>query len=320
MHYKGLDLNLLVVLDALLAEQSITRAAERIYLSQSATSGALARLREFFEDELLTQFGHKMVLTPRAEALINPVRNVLLQADEIITRSPAFTPQSSTRSFRLMMSDYVAAVMMPETLHRLEMVAPGVKLELLSNAETPIQTLERGEVDFLIAPRQYVSQTHPWEPLFDDGYLCAVWSENPLVGDSIPLERYLGLGHVVARFGKERTPAVDEWFFERFGHKRRIEVVAMAFNLLPQFVVGTNRIATMPESLARRCAAYLPLRLLRPPVEIPRLNEVIQWHRYRNGDPGTSWLRGLLKEIALAGRLQESPAAAAESGPAAPRG
>ncbi len=298
MHFKGLDLNLLVVLDALLAEKSITRAAERIYLSQSATSGALARLREFFGDELLTQFGHKMLLTPRAEALIDPLRNMLMRAEEIISRSPAFDPGTSTHNFKLMMSDYVAAVLMPEFLQRLQELAPGVTLELLSNAETPLQALERGEIDLLIAPRQYTSQTHPWEPLFDDGYLCAVWSGNPLVGDTLSIDLYLALGHVAARFGRERTPAVDEWAFDQFGHKRRIEVVAMAFNLLPRLVIGTTRIATMPESLARRYTEFLPLRLLPPPVEIPRLSEVLQWHRYRNSDAATSWLRGLLQKVA----------------------
>lgn len=313
MHYKGLDLNLLVVLDALLAEKSITRAAERIYLSQSATSGALARLREFFADELLTQFGHKMVLTPRAEGLIDPVRNILLQAEEIITRSPRFDAQTSVRNFKLMMSDYVAAVLFPGALQRLQTLAPGLTLDLLSNAETPVQSLERGDVDFLIAPRQYISQAHPWEPLFDDGYLCVLWSENPLVGEAITLDQYLTLGHVAARFGKERTPAVDEWFFERFGHKRRIEVVAMAFNLLPQLVIGTNRIATMPESLARRYAAYLPLRLVAPPVEIPKLNEVIQWHRYRNGDAAITWLRGLLREIARGSSAESAGASQLEA-------
>ena len=96
MQFNGLDLNLLVVLDAVLTERNITRAAERIHLSQSASSGALARLRDFFKDELLVQVGHKMVLTPRAESLIDPVRNILLQAEEIIKTSPTFVPGAST--------------------------------------------------------------------------------------------------------------------------------------------------------------------------------------------------------------------------------
>lgn len=303
MHFKGLDLNLLVILDALLTEQSITRAAERIHLGQPATSGALARLREFFGDELLVQIGHRMVLTPRAEALVHPVRNMLMQAEGIINNVPAFAPKTSVRSFKLMMSDYVAAVLIPNALQKMQRVAPGVGIELIANGENAIQCLERGEVDFLIAPREHMSAEHPCEQLFEDPYACVVWSDNHLVGESISIDTYLSLGHVSARFGKQRT-RVDEWFNERFGQGRRIEVVSIAFTLMPQLVVGTTRIATMPESLARWYARYLPLRLIPPPVDIPPLSEAIQWHRYRDLDSGTAWLRKLLKEV-----VQESKAA-----------
>lgn len=309
MQFNGLDLNLLVVLDALLAERSITRAAERIHLSQSAGSGALARLRDFFNDELLVQVGHRMVLTPRAESLIDPVRNMLMQAEEIINKSPTFTPDASTRHFRLMMSDYVAAVVMPKALQRLQALAPGATVELLSNADSSIQALERGEVDFLIAPRPHISHDHPSEHLFDDGYVCVVWSGNDQVGDRISLDQYLALGHAVARFGRQRTPAVDEWFFERFGHTRRIEVIAMSFNLLPQLVIGTTRVATMPESLARQYARHLPLRTIATPLPIPQLHELIQWHRCRDADSATIWLRKLLKEAALEIRVAEDKCA-----------
>lgn len=298
MQFKGLDLNLLVVLDVLLAEQSITRAAERVHLGQPATSGALARLRDFFGDELLVQVGHKMVLTPRAEGLIDPVRNMLIQAEAIINKSPAFNPRTSVRTFKLMMSDYVATVLMPPVLKRLQQCAPGVTIELLSNAESSIHSLERGELDFLIAPKQYISAEHPWKDLFEDAYVCLVWSDNPVVGDCLSLDQYLALGHVAVRFGKQRTPPVDEWFFECFGHKRRIEVVAMAFNLLPQLLLGTTRIATLPESLARWYGRYLPLRLIPPPVDIPPLIELIQWHKHRAIDSATGWLRNLLREVA----------------------
>jgi DNA-binding transcriptional LysR family regulator len=295
MQFHGLDLNLLVVLDAVLTERSVTRAAERIHLSQSASSGALARLRDFFKDELLVQVGHKMVLTARAESLVDPVRNILLQTEEIINTRPAFVPGSSNRNFRLMMSDYVATVLMPQVLSRLHTLAPGVTVEVLSNADSSIQALERDEVDFLIAPPQHISELHPREDLFSDGYVCVICSENSQVGSSLSLDEYLALGHVVARFGKSRTPSVDEWFFERFGPKRRIEVVAMSFNLLPQFVIGTTRIATMPESIARRYGRILPLRIIPTPTPIPRLNEVLQWHRCRDADSATIWFRELLR-------------------------
>lgn len=298
MHYKGLDLNLLVVLDALFAEKNITWTGERIHLSQSATSGALARLRDFFNDDLLVQVGSKkMALTPLAEDLAQPVRELLLQIERVINKVPTFNPATSTRNLRLMMSDYVASVLMPRALPRAQHLAPGITFELLSNAEHPVEFLERGEVDLLIMPVDYTSKLHPAEELFQDRYVCMVWNENPEVGKEITLEHYRKLGHVVVRLGKQQMHVFDEWVLERMGFERRIEVVSMTFDLLPHVVVGTTRIATVPEQLARRCAAQFPIKLLPTPMEIPPLREITQWHSYRDMDAALIWFRNLLRSV-----------------------
>ena len=126
MHFHGLDLNLLVVLDALITERSISRTGEKIHLSQPATSGALARLREYFKDDLLVPVGRKMLLTPLAEELTQPVRQLLLQTEGIIRRTPAFSPATSERVFRLVMSDYVATTLMSQALPEIQRQAPRV--------------------------------------------------------------------------------------------------------------------------------------------------------------------------------------------------
>jgi LysR family transcriptional regulator, nod-box dependent transcriptional activator len=298
MDFKGLDLNLLYVLDALLQEKSVTRTGERIHLSQSATSGALARLREFFDDELLVQIAHKLVLTPLAEELVAPVRDLLMRAEAIAHKIPVFNPAASNRRFRLIMSDYVTSVLMPEVLEMLERSAPGITLELLSNAENAVEVLERGEVDLLIMPKQYLSQYHPSEHLFDDGYVCVVWAHNKSIGDTLSIDQFLSIGHVGVRLGTRQMPVFDEWVFERLGHKRRLEVVTMTFNTVPQLVIGTTRIATIPERLARRYAQHLPLRILPTPMELPRLVEMKQWHQFREADPAVTWFRGLLQRAA----------------------
>ncbi len=298
MDFKGLDLNLLYVLDALLKERSVTRTGERIHLSQSATSGALARLREFFNDELLVQIGHKLVLTPLAEELVEPVRDLLIRAEAIAHKVPVFNPATSRRHFTLVMSDYVTSVLMPEVLEKLECTAPGLTFDLLSNAENAVEALERGEVDLLVMPKQYLASNHPSEDLFDDGYVCVIWSQNKSVGDSLSLEQFLESGHVGVRLGTRQMPVFDEQVFERLGHKRRFEVLTMTFNTVPQLVIGTKRIATIPERLGRRYAHHLPLRLLPTPVELPRLAEMMQWHRYRNEDAAVIWLRKLMKQAA----------------------
>ena len=307
MDFGGLDLNLLVALDALFAEKSVSRAGERLHLSQSATSGALARLREAFHDPLLVQVGRKMTLTPLAERLVEPVREFLLQAETILNGRPAFDPTTSTRKFRVQMSDYVQTVVMTEALPRLQSLAPGISLELVWNIEGISGPLERGEIDLAVTPASYLSPGHPSEPLFEDDFTCLIWSGNNRIKRDLSLETYLSLGHVVVRFGRlQQLPSFDEWFVERFGQQRRIEVVTTAFNLVPQLLIGTSRIATLHRRLATFYERYLPLRLIPPPIEIPRLEESMQWHKSRDRDPGTIWLRSVLKTAVSKSSLNEA--------------
>lgn len=279
-------------MDALFAERSVSRAGERLHLSQSATSGALARLRYAFRDPLLVPVGRSMALTPLAEELVEPIREFLLQAEFILRASPVFDPATSSRKFRLMMSDYVETVVMTEALPRIQKAAPAITFELFSNDGSHV--LERGEIDISITPRRYLSPQHPAEPLFDDDYVCLVWSQNTKVRRSLSLDQYLALGHIIVRYGSQRQlPAFDEWFSGRF--ERKIEIVTTTFNLVPQLLIGTSRIATVHRRLAAFYEQYLPLRFVAPPLEIPRLEEFMQWHRSRDRDPGTIWLRSMLK-------------------------
>jgi LysR family transcriptional regulator, nod-box dependent transcriptional activator len=306
MDFSGLDLNLLIALDVLFAEKSVSRAGERLHLSQSATSGALARLRAAFHDPLLIQVGRKMVLTPLSEGLVEPVREFLLKAEVILNSNPVFDPATSTRKFRIMMSDYVETVVMTEALPRMQKVAPHVIVELLSNAEGGSEPLDRGEIDLAIVPTRFLSTDHPSERLFEDRFTCMAWSGNREIGREISLETFLSLGHVVVRFGKQQQiPTFDEWFVERFGHQRRIEVVTTAFNLMPQLLIGTSRIATGHCRLAAFYQRYLPLKLVAPPLEIPPLEESMQWHKSRDRDPGTIWLRSMLKSVIAEGAISK---------------
>jgi LysR family transcriptional regulator, nod-box dependent transcriptional activator len=211
MNLSRLDLNLLVALDVLLAERSITRAAGRLNLSPSATSGALARLRTYFDDELLTQIGRRMAPTPLGESLQSSVRDCLLHLQATIDIRPEFDPLASKRNFRLMMSDYVCTVLMPAALRRLQREAPGITIELMGNQNEPWEALARGEIDLLVLPQNFIRSDHPSEVLFEDEYVCVCWSENPLIGADISLEQCLQLGHVVARIGTLRPPTIDAW-------------------------------------------------------------------------------------------------------------
>ena len=297
MHFGGLDLNLLMVLDALFVEKNVTRVGERIHLSQSATSGALSRLREYFKDDLLVPVGRKMVLTPLAEELARPVHELLQQAEVVIRRTPVFSPESSERRFRIVMSDYVAIVLMTRALPQIQRQAPGITLQIL-----PLRTdaLEQGDPDLVILPAQILSKDYPSEVLFHDEFVCIAWAKNKLIKTkTLSVRDYLSLRHVVVRFGEQQeVPSLEEEFLGSLGQKRRIEVVTTGFTLLPQLILGTTRIATIQRRLAEFYARQMPLKIVRLPKPLPRLEEAMQWHAFRNADPGLLWLRRTLKEFA----------------------
>lgn len=296
MNFHQLDLNLLVALHALLDEKNITLAGKRVNLTQSAMSGALARLRQYFGDELLVQIGRKMVPTPLGESLIEPVRQILIKIEATLEARPGFDPGSSTRRFSLMMSDFCATVLMLDVTRRAEALAPNVSFEILSNnVEEPLEFLDRADVDVLVMPAHLLSAVHPRESLFEDDFVCIAWNGNDAVGETLTLEQYLKLGHVMCQFNRGRTPIADEWYMQNHGHTRRIEVITTTFNAIPLHVVNSRRIATLHRRLAQYYAGILPIRLVASPVPIPRIAEAVQWHSVFENDPGIIWLRQLLK-------------------------
>jgi LysR family transcriptional regulator, nod-box dependent transcriptional activator len=300
MRFNKLDLNLLVALNALLTERNITRAAERLHLSQSAMSNALGRLRDYFEDELLVQVGRKMEPTPRAESLHDAVRDVLLRIDTSIAAQPEFDCSKSDREFTLFVSDYTMEMLIPQALALATQQRSTVRFRLLPQVATVVRSLERGEADLLLIPKAYCSDEHPSEVIFTEEHLCAVWNGSIAARAGMNFERYAAAGHVVMLpYGSER-PSFEGWFMERYGLSRRVEVTTYSFAALPFLVVGTELIATVHARLARRLQPALPITLMPVPLPMPALEQAMQWHKYRSQDPGLVWLRRLLKDAAAA--------------------
>jgi DNA-binding transcriptional LysR family regulator len=300
MRLNRFDLNLLVALDALLSEQSTTRAGKRINLSQPAMSCALRRLRAYFNDPLLTQVGRNLVPTPLGASLVQPVRELLLRTEATLDSRPIFEPATARRTFKLLMSDYVSTVLMAEISTRAESIAPNCSFEILPLSLNSVSAVESGDVDLLLMPDHFLPAGIRNEVLFEEHYVCVAWSGNPLVGDAITRAQYLELGHVVARPGAhpQRQPAIDELFFQRQGLQRRVETVVGEFSVLPQYVIGSTRIATMHNRLARLYAGYLPLKILSLPFDVPVIREAAAWNRHRDQDLGLAWVRNLLKSTA----------------------
>jgi DNA-binding transcriptional LysR family regulator len=297
MRYRRLDLNLLIALDALLSDKSVTRAAVKLNITQPAMSGALARLREYFEDALIIQVGRQMELTPLAQSLVGPIHDVIMRIDSAIATEPTFDPARSKRHFTLTASDYVIRVFLQEVLAQLHRTAPGISFEFRQSTGRVTEELEAGEVDFVIGPEIDVLNEHPKERLFDDEYSIIAWTGSGLSGDTIGIEEYMALKHVVFRSEHRGVAWLERWFASH-GDVRQIDAIAPAFLLMPHLVVATDRIATLQTRLARMFVDTLPIRLIKPGFELPKLVEILQWNVRRDPDPAIRWLRTVIKEHA----------------------
>lgn len=304
MRLGRLDLNLLVALDALLTEQSVSLAADRICLSQSATSSALGRLRQYFDDDLLVMKGRQMVLTTRGQQLVEPVRSVLDQIRTTIAVSPEFDPAVSDRTVSIMTSDYSTEVLLSEAFKQFKVTAPSMKFEIIQPGDDIQERFERGVADILITVDDFISDLHPNALLFEDDFVVVGWDQNPHLNEEFDIDSYLNLEHVVTKFGTQRKPSFEDWCLRQNEIQRRVAVSVPNFMLAPFMLAGTERIATVHRRLARRLAKQLPLKIVDLPVEMPIVRIVAQWHRSTENDPCINWLISELKEI---GATKERP-------------
>lgn len=300
MRFKGLDLNLLVALDALLAERNVSAAARRVFISQPAMSAALARLRDHFADDLLAPLGRRMVPTAFAEALAEPLRALMLQIEATVGAGQRFDPATARRKFTISISDYMTEVLMGRVVARVAAEAPGVVLEIIPPSDAPARSLETGEIDLMITPDVYAAPGHPADLLYEEEHVVVGWAGNPALAAPLTVDRFFELGHVVVRFARSRAVSFAETEMDQMGCERRIELVSPSFTATPKLLIGTARIALVQRRLARIYAAQLPLRVLEVPFPMRPLREVAQHHSVRGGDQGLQWLKGVFHAEALA--------------------
>ncbi|MCA6107982.1 LysR family transcriptional regulator [Bradyrhizobium cenepequi] len=298
MRFKGLDLNLLVALDALMTERNLTAAARSIKLSQPAMSAAVARIRAYFRDELFTMRGRELIPTPRAQGLAAPIREALLHIQLSIISQDVFNPAKSDRRFRILLSDFMTIVFFRKVLDRVAQEAPAVSFELLPLADESDELLLRGEVDFLILPDLFMSSAHPKATLIEERLVCVACRTNKQVPSQLTFERYMSMGHVAVKFGRKRQPSIEDWFLLEHGLKRRIEVVVQNFSMIPPVLLDTGRIATMPLRLVEHFEKTMPLQIVALARSFPAFTEAIQWPAFHNRDPASIWMREILLEEA----------------------
>lgn len=297
MRLERFDLNLLVVLDVLLEERNVTRASERLHIGQSATSAALARLRDYFGDSLLVPVGRRMELTPLAQSLVGPVRDALMRARSAIAIRPVFEPSAIARSFSVAASDYMLDVLLAEVVRDLATTAPGMRLDIRRTPLDVIETFERGAIDLLIIPEQYASRLqHPQVEVLRDEHVCMLCATAAGSMSELTMDEYLDRGHVSIRLGNEASLAFEEWFLPRYGRQRRVECTIDQFSIAPLLVMGTQRIVTMHRRMAEEMAKRFPVKLFAAPFEMQPLTEVMVWPRYLDEDPAHRWLRAAIQQ------------------------
>ncbi|WP_100415466.1 LysR family transcriptional regulator [Mumia flava] len=297
---RNLDLNLLLTLDALLHERNVTRAAERLGLSQPAVSAALGRLRRHFDDELLDRSGNRYTLTPLAEQLVARTSLAIAGVQRVFDATPDFDPATADREFSLMVSDYAATVLGDHLATLVEREAPGVRLRFVANSpyavDRAVETLRT--VDGIVLPHGFITD-FPAVDLYEDTWVCVVAHDNDQVGDELTLDDLARLPWVVTyHLPTAFTPAARQ--LRMIGVEPDVHIVVDSFLSIPFLIAGTRRVAVLQSRLAERLARVTPIRALPCPWDVVPLKEAFWWHPQHRTDPAHVWLRGMLAEAGRA--------------------
>lgn len=293
----SVDLNLLVALDALLIECNVTRAAERTSVGQSTMSASLARLRKHFDDELLVRDGRRLVLTPFAESLAEPVREAISSVEAVLLGRTIFDPASEARSFTVVASDYVTLILLRPLLAQLVSDAPHVRLNIVPVMPDFMDQLRRAQIDILIMPSAIVGeQALPHTRLFSEEFVLACARENSAVGNHVSAAEFAELPYVSYRSGP--LAGLAEKGLLEAGITPRTEVRTENIVMTPFLLSETGLVSLIHKRLGRLLSDYADLRLLEPPIPLSPVVEFMYWNPARTADPAHQWLRSRIVETA----------------------
>jgi len=288
-----LDLNLLMALKALLTERSVTRAGKTLGLSQSATSHALSRLRKLFDDPLLVRTAQGMVPTPRAESLLEPLRQVLSEIEQLL-QTPTFDAKTATGVIHLVATDYATVVILPTVLQRIAAAAPHLDIECQHWSDCTWEQLSSGNVDLALGGQSFLDlKDFNFQHLFAEDFVSIVRADHPVTQSEFTLEAFLAWSHALITITNARTGYIDT-VLENLGVKRRILLRLPHFLSAPLIVAKTDLILTLPRRLALLFAEFANLAILDPPIELEPFNYIQIWHKRRQHDPLHIWLRELI--------------------------
>lgn len=293
----GIDLNLMVVFDALMTEHHLTRAAEKIGLSQPATSNALARLRKLFKDDLFIKTSRGVTPTPRAIELAQPIRQALEQIQFVVSSQPEFDPASSDRTFHLGMDDYTEIVFLPKILQEIELFAPNVRIQIRSsNWQKAPKLLDADEIDLAIG---YCPQHQTWhqrQTLYEERFICVANMKRFKQRKAIALEEYVAASHLLVSPKEDMVGMVDEILVQQ-NLQRHVALSVPNFLIVPFILNNTDLIATLPTQIVQTFVEVWQLHASPLPFEMPGFSVDLLWHIKSDRDLGHRWLRNLIAQI-----------------------
>lgn len=307
---RKLDLNLLLVFDAIMREGSMTRAAAQLAMTQPAVSNAVARMRVIWDDPIFVKEGRGIAPTPFAHMMWDRARPHLDDLMEMANPEP-FDAASARRTFRIGMADYNLGLLWLELRQRAEHAAPGVDFYAvpLAGPDSQAQLID-AEIDVEIAgPLRQSSRIIRSQALFDSHFVCAMRPNHPLAAEPLSLESFVAADHLLMSFTGDATGFVDELLQSR-GLHRRVAMTVNQFSLVAKILKGTSLIGVVPYEAVAESAGSGELHITRPPLEIPPITVTMLWHKRTDRDAGQRWLRQQIEQATRQSILALPPLAA----------
>lgn len=300
MNLYRLNLNLLIALDILLIEQSVTHAAKKIFITQAAMSNNLQQLREIFKDELLIREKNHMVLTSYAKELQPKLHLVMQELQSLVVSGQRFEPETSERIFKIGMTDYMAALLLPKLIATLQHKAPKIKIITISTHHlNDSEPFEKGDYDFGIGKTFELPPSIHKKLLFKDTIVCLLNRRHKLAKKPrINLKDYLSNKHVAVQVHNSRFPTIIEETLDKLGYRRDI-LISLPF-IIPIFKLieeSDNLIATVIKSMADLYCNNHRIKIYPLPLKISPIELFLVWHQRYDNDPGHQWLRQQILEI-----------------------
>jgi DNA-binding transcriptional LysR family regulator len=286
---RTIDLNLLIALKALLEERHVTRAAERIHLSQPAMSRSLHKLRTIFNDPLLVRSANGLCLTSRAHGLQSQLQGILNDIKDML-EPPSQNPAQMKGEITIATRDYEIATVLPKVIQQVTQHAPDLKISIMTLTNENFDLLEMQEVDFIITASESDSATLHRKMLFEDDFVCLLSADNPIEPHELTLKKFIELKHgmiSISGFG----PGIVDLELAKNNLQREVMLRTSHFLCIPYLIVNTNLIITLPRKLGELLRQQANIKLLEAPLPIAAFPVYLYWHIKNHNNPVHQWLR-----------------------------